>query len=148
LKRNKQILALFTFLKKKNKNFDRAASSFLPPARPSRTARCNAPAPAFARARVAQQRGSSARPACVRALSLSLSLIALPHLSSPTSALLLSPARSVMPARWPAGDHDFGRPSNRSNPIYSSPRTSPDHSRDQKRPRGNTSPAMAGWCSR
>jgi hypothetical protein len=139
-------------LKKKTKNVDRAASPFIlwlgPTAWPIH-ALAPVPARACSLACVTRSRGPATRvgPATrpTRALACSLSLTAWPRLSSPSFALAFSP---MAMARWPAGDHDNGHPTNRSNTIYSSPRTSPDHSRDHKRPRGNTSPAMAARCSR
>jgi hypothetical protein len=49
-------------------------------------------------------------------------------------------------ARWPAGDHDTGDPTNLTIMIYTTPRTSSNNSHDRRPPGGGTSPAMvARW---
>jgi hypothetical protein len=123
-------------LKKKNKLADRAASSFLPPARPNRAAQLHR---AHARSRPC---GPTTRCPSTRAFSLYLSLTSHPHMSSPSfrSLALFSPTAK---AQRPTGDHNVGHPTKLSNMIYPSPRTDYDLKHLSSHSSGPSPTAMA-----
>jgi hypothetical protein len=87
------------FLKRKTKTPIGPLPPFSLRLGPTARSSCNAPALARARARAAHQRAAHPHGLLTRALSLSLflSLTRGPHLSSPSSALSLSPATRPCP---------------------------------------------------
>jgi hypothetical protein len=130
-------------LKKKNKIFISGRLPFLPPARPSHMAGPHA------HARAARQRAQPSSPAQPCPHSRARSLIALPHLSSPSSRSLALSRDPAMPAWRPTGDHTASDSTNLTKTIYTTPRTFPDPSLDRKPLGGSTPLAMAArwpWC--